>query len=186
MKKTISNPENFRANVRNEFMRVFVHCCYGEEPPVVVTAPLATTCWNCEISVFNHAIRQAECRKVIKKWENPGFSQLYIEKLRTVIWNMRANATLRKRLLDGTISAEKIAAMTHQEYDPQQWAVFIEEKRKKDLAKAKVHVEASTDKFTCSRCKSKKCTYYELQTRSADEPVTVFITCLECDKRWKT
>ena len=38
----------------------------------------------------------------------------------------------------------------------------------------------------CSRCKRKtKCDYYQMQTRSADEPMTTFITCLECDKKWK-
>mgnify|MGYP000391775948 CR=1 FL=1 len=38
----------------------------------------------------------------------------------------------------------------------------------------------------CSRCKKKtNCDYYQLQTRSADEPMTTFVTCLECGKRWK-
>ena len=39
--------------------------------------------------------------------------------------------------------------------------------------------------FQCSKCKSKKVHYYQLQTRSADEPMTTFCTCLECEKRWK-
>ena len=38
----------------------------------------------------------------------------------------------------------------------------------------------------CSGCKKKsKCDYYQMQTRSADEPMTTFMTCLECDRRWK-
>ena len=69
--------------------------------------------------------------------------------------------------------------------NPPLWCEIVEEKRKRDLAKSNTCLEASTDKFTCKRCKSKKCTYYEMQTRSADEPVTVFITCLDCDKKWK-
>ena len=39
--------------------------------------------------------------------------------------------------------------------------------------------------FTCGKCKSQNTTYYEMQTRSADEPMTAFITCLKCGKRWK-
>ena len=39
--------------------------------------------------------------------------------------------------------------------------------------------------FTCGKCKSKKTTYYQLQTRSADEPMTTFVTCKDCNKRWK-
>ena len=45
--------------------------------------------------------------------------------------------------------------------------------------------EAMTDQFKCGRCKSRKCTYYELQTRSADEGMTTFITCINCGNRWK-
>jgi DNA-directed RNA polymerase subunit M/transcription elongation factor TFIIS len=39
--------------------------------------------------------------------------------------------------------------------------------------------------FKCSKCKSQKTTYYQMQTRSADEPMTTFVTCLNCSKRWK-
>ena len=46
--------------------------------------------------------------------------------------------------------------------------------------------EAMTDQFKCGRCKQRKCTYYELQTRSADEPATIFVTCLDCGKNWKS
>ena len=46
-------------------------------------------------------------------------------------------------------------------------------------------MEAVTDSFTCRKCRSKKCTYYELQTRSADEPMTLFITCIDCGTKWK-
>ena len=46
-------------------------------------------------------------------------------------------------------------------------------------------MEASTDTFTCRICKSKECTYYQMQTRSADEPMTTFVTCINCNNRWK-
>ena len=39
--------------------------------------------------------------------------------------------------------------------------------------------------FTCGRCKSIKTTSTQKQTRSADEPMTVFVLCLNCGKRWK-
>lgn len=45
--------------------------------------------------------------------------------------------------------------------------------------------ESATDQFPCAKCKGRKCTYYQLQTRSADEPMTVFITCLNCGNKWK-
>ena len=39
--------------------------------------------------------------------------------------------------------------------------------------------------FRCAKCRQNNCTYYQLQTRSADEPMTTFVTCLNCDNRWK-
>jgi len=43
----------------------------------------------------------------------------------------------------------------------------------------------SSDQFQCGRCKERKCTYYQKQTRSADEPMTTFVTCTVCGNRWK-
>jgi DNA-directed RNA polymerase subunit M/transcription elongation factor TFIIS len=34
-------------------------------------------------------------------------------------------------------------------------------------------------------CRSKKTYYYQLQTRSADEPMTTFITCAKCKTKWR-
>lgn len=45
-------------------------------------------------------------------------------------------------------------------------------------------MEASTDQFLCGKCKNRKTTYYQLQTRSADEPMTTFVTCTVCGNRW--
>ena len=39
--------------------------------------------------------------------------------------------------------------------------------------------------LTCRRCKGSNVDYVEKQTRSADEPMTVFATCLDCQTRWK-
>lgn len=46
-------------------------------------------------------------------------------------------------------------------------------------------LRATTDLFQCKKCKERKCSYYELQTRSADEPMTKFIKCCNCGFEWK-
>eukprot|EP01059_Diplonema_ambulator_P006803 TRINITY_DN163_c0_g1_i5.p1 TRINITY_DN163_c0_g1~~TRINITY_DN163_c0_g1_i5.p1 ORF type:complete len:592 (+),score=156.15 TRINITY_DN163_c0_g1_i5:671-2446(+) len=44
---------------------------------------------------------------------------------------------------------------------------------------------AVTDQFQCGRCKARKTTYFQMQTRSADEPMTTFVTCVNCGNAWK-
>ena len=46
-------------------------------------------------------------------------------------------------------------------------------------------LQASTDAFQCGKCKQRKCTYFQLQTRSADEPMTTFVQCVNCGNRWR-
>ena len=45
--------------------------------------------------------------------------------------------------------------------------------------------QSETDMFKCGKCQKRKTSYYQMQTRSADEPMTTFVTCLNCDHRWK-
>ena len=75
--------------------------------------------------------------------------------------------------------------MTHQEMNPKIWKHLIEAKIKRDKNLGEIDISAATDEFKCYKCKKRLCTYYQLQTRSADEPMTTFITCLSCGNRWK-
>jgi len=39
--------------------------------------------------------------------------------------------------------------------------------------------------FKCGKCKTMKTAYTQVQTRSADEPMTTYVCCLNCGNRWK-
>jgi transcription elongation factor S-II len=95
------------------------------------------------------------------------------------------NENIISQIKDGTIKAHMVAFMTHQELCPDKWSELIEVKTKRDKNKFEINIEAATDTFTCRKCKEKKCTYYTLQTRSSDEPMTIFVQCLVCSTRWK-
>ena len=43
----------------------------------------------------------------------------------------------------------------------------------------------TTDQFECPSCHKRKCTYTEAQTRSADEPMTIFVQCQNCGKEFR-
>ena len=139
---------------------------------------------NLEKGIFNYSLKEAEYRKIIKKWDNQLFVQLYIDHLRSIMVNLK-NPVILEQINDGTIKSHMVAFMTHQEMRPDRWADLIAQKIIKDKNKFETNIEAATDTFTCRKCKSKKCTYYQVQIRSADEPMTTFITCLECGNRWK-
>ena len=47
------------------------------------------------------------------------------------------------------------------------------------------HEKKTTDMYQCSKCKNRKCTVSMAQTRSADEPMTIFVTCQVCGKTFK-
>lgn len=170
MSLKIKSPESFRQNIRSKLI------------PIIGNEKMAI---NLEKGIFNYAIKEANSYKIVKKWENPPFVQLYTDRLRSVYINLK-NPELLKQINDGEVAPQTIAFMTHQEFHPQHWKILIDKKIKRDASKFTTNIEASTDMFTCKRCKSKRCTYYELQTRSADEPATIFVTCLDCGKHWKS
>lgn len=140
---------------------------------------------NIEKSVFNFAIRESKVKKTISKWENPIFVNLYVSRLRSIVFNLEDNSELRHMLETGEIDIPTFGKMTHQEFQPDKWKEMIERKIMKNASKYEDNMQASTDMFTCKKCRSKRCTYYEMQTRSADEPSTIFITCLNCGKNWR-
>jgi transcription elongation factor S-II len=170
MSVTIENPELFREKMRQKLGALF------ENPSNSI---------NLEKGVFNYIIKEANSRKIVKKWENPAFVDLYIDRLRTIFINLK-NTDLIQQINNGEIAPQQVAFMTHQEFKPERWKELIDRKMKRDASKNNTNIEASTDMFTCKKCRSKKCTYYELQTRSADEPATIFVTCLDCGKNWKS
>ena len=89
------------------------------------------------------------------------------------------------KIVEKKIKAHELAFMTHQEMNEERWKALIEIQQIKEENKYAPKIEASTDDFTCFKCKSKECTHYQLQTRSADEPMTTFVTCIRCSNRWK-
>jgi len=167
--RKINDPEAFRANVVIKLNNIINNTKISK---------------NLEKGIYNYSLTVCEEKNLLKKWSNESFVLIYIEKLRTLIINFK-NSNLLTNLLSKSLKAHEFVYMTHQELQPEIWERLIEEKKIKDENKYTPKIEASTDNFICGKCKSKKCTYYQLQTRSADEPMTTFVTCLDCGNRFK-
>jgi len=176
MSYVIRSPDEFRENVRNKIEKILNDNNQGEERCKKMAC-------NLEIGIYNYAIKEANIKKIVKSWQNLSFSQIYIDRLRSIYFNLKPE--IIQQVLKREIKSRDIAFMTHQEFDETKWKDLIEKKIKRDDSKFNVNIESSTSLFKCKKCGSKKCTYYELQIRSADEPATIFITCLDCGKHWK-
>ena len=169
--KKIENPDAFRTNIRKKLSSFF-----SED---------MSHASNLEKGIYNWTLKEATNRKVVKKWDNQFFIQIYIDHLRSIFLNLR-NDKLPQMVACGEIKAHELAFMTHHEMLPEKWDELIKAKSIRDKSKFEQNIEASTDTFMCRKCKSKKCSYYLQQVRSADEPMTCFISCLSCGNRWKT
>jgi transcription elongation factor S-II len=163
---SISDSESFREKIR------------GKLNPLFKDESITT---NVEKGIYNYAIKEANSRKIIKKWDNPHFTQIYLDRLRSIYLNLK-NGDLLTQITQKEITPQTLAFMTHQEMNSAHWKDLIEKKMQRDSSKYNTTIEASTDMYTCRKCKSRRSSYYEMQTRSADEPSTIFVTCLDCGK----
>lgn len=176
MNKIMEDPTEFRLNVRKMLNDI-----------------MSNDVWslNLEKGIFNYCIENATNKKIIKKWTNKAFVLLYVDKFRTIWMNIYDKQTnkmdkhISELLTSAEIKPHEIAFMTHQELKPEKWSELIKAKMEKDKSSTEMDMNNATDEYQCPKCKARKSTFYELQTRSADEPMTRFIQCLNCGKNWR-
>ena len=166
--RKIDNPDLFRSNIKQKLNDILKDEKNSN---------------NMEKGIFNYSLKEADRHKIVKKWDNKYFVQIYIDRLRSIMLNLKGD--ILEQIKDGTIKPHIIAFMTHQELAPEKWAELIDAMSKRDKNKFETNIAAATDTFTCRKCKGNQCTYYQMQTRSADEPMTTFVTCIPCGNRWK-
>lgn len=170
----LSNPSEFRNNIKNLI-----------KEKLDLTDDRAK---NFEIGLYNHTIKECQRRKIIRKWNNPYFVLLYKDKFRSIWINLFKNSSsknLISKIKSGEIKTYDLAMMSHQELNEDIWKDLINSKIMRDKNMGEDNLAAATDEFKCYKCKKRKCTYYQMQTRSADEPMTTFVSCLNCGNQWK-
>ena len=92
------------------------------------------------------------------------------------------NEYLISALTEGTITLEDLPLIKPQMLNRKQWDHVVKRLEYIDFKKNNM---ATTDIYQCRKCKERKCHIYQAQTRSADEPMTTFVTCVSCGNNWK-
>ena len=146
--------------------------------------------YNMEKSVFNWAVKRSNHISDPPSWESKTFVKRYKTRYASIMHNLKESEEFRNRVKSLEISSVSIAMMTATGMQPDGiHAQAVKKREEYHQAKLRAALKASTEQFEgafkCSKCKSMRTTYYQMQTRSADEPLTTFVTCLDCDKRWK-
>ena len=111
------------------------------------------------------------------------------QKYRTLNFNIKdpKNRRLRASLLNHSIAPSQLVEMSNEELandELRKEREKVQEKLTRDAMPFNKQA-ASTNMFKCRKCQQRKCTYYQMQTRSADEPLTTFVQCVNCNNRWR-
>jgi transcription elongation factor S-II len=141
-----------------------------------------------EKSIYNTTIKEARTKNIERSWSSKDFKNLYKKHYTRVYSNININKNadfVLGKIKYGLWEPEQIVSMNAQELYPDIWEeIIIKNARKMDLLSKEKNVKG-TDMFKCGKCRERNCTYFQMQTRSADEPMTTFVTCLNCSNRWK-
>ena len=143
-----------------------------------------------EKDIYNSSLKYANENNIIRNWDNRIFKSLYLSRIRSIYTNLKSdsylgNQNFKDKIISGKIDSKKISTVSKYDIYPEVWSELLSKLAEKDKLKYELKPEAMTDMFKCRKCGSRSCSYYEFQTRSADEPMTQFITCLDCNNNWK-
>jgi len=147
-------------------------------------------CLNIERGIFNYAINSyTNYHSYIETW-NDQFKTLYIGRSVMIYNNLNPNSKLKNtklliRLLSKEFNEFEMCLFTPKEMFPERWNELINICKESEPKYADKPQVIDDGVFKCGKCKTYKTSYYQLQTRSADEPMTTFVNCINCGNKWK-
>jgi len=128
---------------------------------------------NCERSILNWTVKKFP--KYHASWDNTIFRNTYKHKVHHLLTEFRRSSQLADRLKSRDLESAKLATYSPDILWPDgPYSLTILAARKKDMDMEALKVAEDKDYvgiLTCGKCKTNKTAYYQMQTRSADEPM---------------
>lgn len=146
-------------------------------------------CESIEKSIFNYASQQCELKNIEPDIENKLFLRIYVNKLMSLYNNLKKDSYIKNEdflneVKNGQINLSNIAYLSPQEVNKKHWKKYIDKQSAVDEFLYSRTAGIRTEEYKCGRCKERKCSYYQMQVRCSDEPMTTFINCLNCGNSW--
>ena len=145
---------------------------------------------NLEKGIFRSTLEACRMHHCWRRWENPEFQAQYQVIARRTITNLDPtsdvkNTYLLAAVLSKSIAIQEVPFLPMTELFPAKWKAMVEHQVKQEIRALEGDKDMASNMFKCKACGKSQTTYYELQTRSADEPMTIFIRCIPCGKQWR-
>eukprot|EP01017_Pseudomicrothorax_dubius_P033188 TRINITY_DN4420_c0_g1_i1.p1 TRINITY_DN4420_c0_g1~~TRINITY_DN4420_c0_g1_i1.p1 ORF type:complete len:299 (-),score=87.39 TRINITY_DN4420_c0_g1_i1:149-1045(-) len=119
---------------------------------------------------------------------NRGVNERYNERMKELIINVKKQEEVARKIYQREFDAKFVATcdFIHLAGDEAKKKVETIKKKMDDEADLDKEVEVlpTTTQYKCPRCEINEAYYNEKQTRSADEPCTIFLKCKACSTCW--
>jgi transcription elongation factor S-II len=143
-----------------------------------------------EESIYSYTDKKALENRVLNNMTDKHFRRIYANKMSSIYLNIDTesyikNDELYDLIMNDKLDLKNIAFLRPHELFKKKWDKYLEKQKAEEDFLYSVGKSNITDEFKCSRCKKNETSYYQLQTRSADEPMTTFVQCINCGNRWK-
>jgi hypothetical protein len=139
-----------------------------------------------EIGIYNASLDYASDHGIPLTWKSDLFCEVYLGKARGMFRNLQdAAGALRRRLAEGEFLPHELPAFAPEQLKPEAWIEIVQKEILKEKGAYEPHLVPNSTQFFCRKCKKNKCSVVFVQLRSADEPMSALVTCLNCGHKFK-
>jgi DNA-directed RNA polymerase subunit M/transcription elongation factor TFIIS len=137
-----------------------------------------------EHGVFKKTVRMMHAEGGDPSWSSASFVSAYTSCFKHIIVNLKQQPEYLKKVETHAWDPDQLAFLTLEEANPARWAALTEAARAKEKQLYDQETSYGVERY-CKMCKQmRKCKFWQMQTRSADEPMTSFYKCKTCMSEW--